>query len=336
MATHILSTGRVVATGCRASTPAQLAAARYVGHALKASIPPSCVYNAAAVNDWTMGGNGPATPDDLSYTGEPMGDCVVCDFANGKKVLSTSTGAPEVEINAKECVRFYLQLTGGADNGLNIIDAERAFQTTPIYDISGKAHFGGPCGTIDFTNETELRNAIDQHKKVTLGVAAAQLLQVVGNSSGWALTGARHDPEVDHDVFTHGYGTPAALNAKLAAAGKLFRCPATLDPSKVYYVVYTWHTEGFVDYQSLLAIVGEAHAPQSDPDTGNTPPVDPPPPPPPPPPPSTGLDRAFAKATILTEFTFLQRDCNHQVETGRYVETMITKRGNELIAKLGL
>lgn len=68
------------------------------------------------------------------------------------------------------------------------------------------------------------------------------------------------------------------------------------------------------------------------------PPVTPPPPPVVPPPvnPPVGLDPAHVRATILAEFHALQNDVNHQFESGRYVEGCVAKRGNELLAKLGL
>ena len=55
--------------------------------------------NSAKVSDFDTEGNAPATAQDQSYTGEPLGDCAVACPANAFKVLSVCAGQAEVEIH---------------------------------------------------------------------------------------------------------------------------------------------------------------------------------------------------------------------------------------------
>lgn len=249
------------ARGCKPSTKIQLAKSFYAGRRLiDLPAPPANLYN--GVTDWTMGGNGPATPSDESYRGQPLGDCVPCMIANGKRVVSASTGAAEVRINAAQIVNWYLSQTGGQDAGMNIGDAMTALQTSPM-----AGHAGGPNGTIDYTNKTELQLAIQEFKFVALGVAADQLQNAVpqDGSSGWTLTNARHDPNLDHCIFVLGYGTLPYLFGQLRMTP-----PPGANASIMYWAVYTWATVGFLDTTSLLAITGEAHVFITDPDRGDS------------------------------------------------------------------
>jgi hypothetical protein len=310
-------------TGLIPSTRQQLAKARYAFRSLGGlDPPPAAVYNGAGVKFWDMGGNGPAFPTDLSYTGQPVGDCVACMIANGKKALTTSNGAPEIDIPAVNTVSWYFGQTGGQDIGLNIPDAMTAFQTTGMADASGKIRIGGPNAVIDWSNETELRQAIALFKIVALGVAADQLQQAAGETSGWTLTGAQHDPNLDHCVFLLGYGAPSYLAGQLGVP-----MPGGLNPSGIYYALYTWATVGIVDFSSVRAITGEAHIFETDPDrgdaaawdtlaandyallTGQTPPN--PPGPPGPPDPTSAPTLAQVQAVIDPPLEGLIADCNH-------------------------
>lgn len=245
--------------GMKPSSRAQLAKAFYAGRKLLAlPAPPPNLYNGSKVTDWDMGGNGPATPQDTTYTGQPMGDCVPCMIANGKKVTSTSTGGAEVEIDAAQIVAWYLQQTGGQDSGMNIGDAMTALQSSPM-----AGHSAGPNGVIDYTNATELQLAIQQFKFVALGVAADQLQNVVQGETGWILPNAQRDPNLDHCVFLCGYGSLTYLRAALGL-------PVGPADSRLFWALYTWGTIGFIDNASMLAITGEAHVFITDPDRGDS------------------------------------------------------------------
>ena len=141
MRTITLHTGRRVKVGMQPTPRNQLARARAFDgrlHARRFGAAPSSCLNSANVYDFDMEGNGPSTPQDNSYTGEPLGDCAVACPANAFRVLSLCAGQAEIEILSRQCVDWYLAYTGGSDSGGIPDDVLTRLQTVPMIDAQGQ------------------------------------------------------------------------------------------------------------------------------------------------------------------------------------------------------
>ncbi len=120
------------------------------------------------------------------------------------------------------------------------------------FSQDGNLYNAGSKSSIDYTNAALLQNAIAQGP-VKIGVASAQLQNVVGPHNGWFATGFQQDPNLDHCVSLTGYGSLAWLAQQLGVT-----VPAGVDGSKPGYALFTWDTVGIIDVPSMLAITGEA------------------------------------------------------------------------------
>jgi hypothetical protein len=139
----------------------------------------------------------------------------------------------------------------GVLNGADLAEvldwmAQKGFaQDGNLYGAGGKS-------SIDYTSAAVLQNAI-YHGPVKIGVAAAQLQNVVGNGNGWFAVGFSTDQNLDHCVSLCGYGTLSWLAQQLGVS-----VPAGIDGTKQGYALFTWDTVGIIDAASMVAITGEA------------------------------------------------------------------------------
>jgi hypothetical protein len=163
---------------------------------------------------------------------------------------------------------------------------------------NGVTYKDGPASSVDWTNFGILSSAIAEGQ-VKVGIAAAQLQTAVestNDASGWFLTGAQKDQNLDHCTGVAGYGTASYCAGAVGAwSGAAVSVPNGVDPSTPAVIMFTWKTYGVVDLASLVAICGEAWV-----RTPTTEPTDGPPPPPPPPPP-TGIIDAVNKGFAALE-----------------------------------
>lgn len=148
----------------------------------------------------------------------------------------------------------------GVLNGAGLREVMTWNQTDALLGANGTGYLDGPHLAVDYTDDAAMRAAIVQGP-VKLGVAASQLQGPVNASndqSGWVLTGARTDQNIDHCPAAWSYGTFAELVALFTAAGFACSVPSGQDPSEPSYGMYTWGTQGIVSRSSLIAICGEA------------------------------------------------------------------------------
>ena len=247
--------GKNFKTGLVPTPRHRLAAALWAGSYLATlPKPPANRVYTNKVKDWCMCGN------------DQYGDCVVAEESNYKRLISTATGAPEVEIPSQNTINWYFAATGGRDEGMNIEDCIVRMATVPMVDQNNKQHFDGKPGAIDYTNQREVQSAIQYFKGIKIGVAAGQLQNTqAGSQNGWVLSGASQDSQIDHCVGLYGYGSASYL----AHACGLSSTPSPLSPTEFCVLMYTWGTIGIVDWQSLQNIIGEAWVRITDEDRGD-------------------------------------------------------------------
>jgi hypothetical protein len=225
--------------GCIPSPRHRLARAVWVGSRLRDVIPPP---NFATVcKDYDIAGNA------------DYGDCVSAEESNAKKAYSVALSAPEVEIPGSTVVTWARK--HGFLNGANLDDVLTAMQTEGMIDASGTVHCDGPHLAVDWTSPQELAAAIYTYKTVKIAVAANQLEKAVGNSNGWTLLKASADPNSDHCVGLHGYGSLSYLCGLLGVS-----VPAGQDPTQLCFLLYTWATVGIVSNPALQAIMAGGEA----------------------------------------------------------------------------
>ena len=170
-----------------------------------------------------------------------------------------------VSVNKSKVLNWYYSATGGVDSGLDIDTALSRMQMTGMADAGGKSHVFGPHGAIDYTNQTEVMQALYLFKGVDIGVDAGPLENVVRpQQNGWVLTGVERAGETNHSIMAAGYGT-------LQWVMNLLNCPAppNVNPDEFGFVGYTWSAWGFIGASSLPKIAGEMWAIVTDPDRGD-------------------------------------------------------------------
>lgn len=193
----------------------------------------------------SMWGNGP----DPLWPIPPSGDCVSAEEAFAKAAASVMAGKSETFITDKTLYAF------AAKN--NLLNGAELSQVLDIMQHSGFQQDGvtyndGPPSSVDWTNTGTLFNAISQGP-VKLGVAADQLQNAVGNSSGWFLTGAAKDTNLDHCISACGFGEVGYLADQLKVT-----VPSGINSSQQGVALATWNTIGIADFQSMVNITGEA------------------------------------------------------------------------------
>jgi len=220
-------------------------------------------------------------PAQLSMWGNSTyGDCVSAEEAAAKAQYSTMCGLPETFISDSEVISW--ASANGFLDGANLTDVMEAMAKSGM-TAGGVTYDNGPYQSVDWTNDATVSSAI-YHGPVKLGVAAAQLQNVVGSTSGWFATGFSQDSNSDHCVNLCGFGTAQQL-ATLMNVG----VPTGVDPASRCYLLFTWDTIGIIDQPSMIAITSEAwlRTPTTvgqSPTPPPTPPVPTPPPTPPTPP----------------------------------------------------
>ena len=236
--------------GCVPSPRHKLAKATWVGHSLKGVTPPA---NFATIcPDYDISGN-------ATY-----GDCVSAEEGNAKRAYSIAIGQPEIEIPGANVVSWARK--HGYLNGANLDDVLTTMETQGMVDKSGVVHCDGNHSAVDYSNQAEMMAAIYTYKTVKIAVAANQLEAVVNGTNGWFLFGAKRDPDCDHCVGLHGYGTAAFL-AQLCGV----KLPHGVNPNEFCVLLYTWGCVGIVGWASLMAIMEQGEAWVRSPgDTTNT------------------------------------------------------------------
>ena len=133
-------------------------------------------------------------------------------------------------------------------NGAALTDVMDTMQTTGLPSVN-QVYVDGPYHSVDWTNQDVLSSALYQGV-VKIGVASRQLPQ---SETGWHLTSAKKDRNIDHCVALCGYGTAAFLYKALGQA-----VPSGIDPTQFGYLLFTWKSIGFITQSALNAICGEA------------------------------------------------------------------------------
>lgn len=254
--------GRVLKTGCIASTPMQLTKAHYVGkrmrdtHSLKALPPPPLNLD-----------NGLKAMDRHMALNDTYGDCVVASEQRYKNVISTCSGVAEIVIPDANIKKWYFAATGGRDTGLNIGDALDRMGIIGLVDAAGTAHtIGKNCkGAIDYTSRLEIMLAIQEFKSIKIGVDASPLQRVVQNGDGWFLTNSGRHASIDHCIECSGYGT-----ADYFAQYYNTSVPNGVDKTTWGLFLYTWASVGFADFASATNMTGEMWIRKTDPDRGDS------------------------------------------------------------------
>ena len=177
-------------------------------------------------------------------------------------------------------------------NGANLTDVMDSVAKDGL-PSSGKTFSDGPYSSVDWTDYAALCSAI-YTGPVKIGVAANQLEDAAGDNSGWWLTSAVKDRNIDHCTGVGGYGTAAWLAEQFHVD-----VPSGLDPQTPCVAMFTWNTIGIVTHAALIAITGEAwlRTPTT-PEVVPTPPGPPGPPQPPPPDPLPSPAIAVGPVTL--------------------------------------
>ena len=186
-------------------------------------------------------------PAQLSMWGNDVnGDCVTAEEAFAK-----GCAAPAVFITDAEVIAW--ATANGVLNGADL-DQVISLMQSGGFVLESNTYDDGPGSSVDWTNEEVLQNAISLGP-VKTGIAADQVEAVyqTNPTTGWVATGFTQDSDEDHCVSLCGYGPAGWLAAELG-----FTLLGELDPSAMFYAMFTWNSIGLIDHASLLAICGEA------------------------------------------------------------------------------
>jgi len=188
------------------------------------------------------------------------GDCVTaeqCAAIMAYSIWGQGHVQPKVTITDSTAIGW--AQAHGVLNGAGLQEVMTWNQTDPIVGTNGTGYTDGTHLAVDYTNDGAVRAAIVQGP-VKIGVAASQLqaaLDASNGLSGWVLSGAGTDQNIDHCVSLWSYGTFADLVALFTAAGFACSVPSGQDPHEPSYGLYTWQTEGIISRSSMIAITGE-------------------------------------------------------------------------------
>jgi hypothetical protein len=171
------------------------------------------------------------------------GDCVSAEEASAKD----ADGSVKL---ADQTVTSWASAHGFL-NGAMLTDVMDAMAKDGMQQ-GGNTYGDGPYNSVNWTDWPTLTSAIAQGQ-VKIGVAAAQLQNVVGGANGWFLGSAYKDGNIDHCVGLAGYGTVADCAKALNVA-----VPANSNPNDNAVILFTWSTYGIVTLPALVAITGEA------------------------------------------------------------------------------
>ena len=252
-----LHTGRIVAKGLVAATPAELNAfvnVFYSGCKLMALPPaPPQVLNGLGVilNPY---GNSNFPSADTSYNGKPVGDCTLASLTTILVTLSQCTNLPGGQLNflASAVVAWWRRY----NSQCSMQNALDTMATTPIVDASGKPWTIGPNAAIDWTQWGQVTQGINLFKGIYNGVDSSPLDAAVGDTDGFVVSGIKRQlNSIDHATCTCDYGEAGAI-----ADAYGFK----LDTNKINATtpavsMDTWGVRGIVEYESYVNMMGEAH-----------------------------------------------------------------------------
>lgn len=186
-------------------------------------------------------------PSQLSMWGNAnYGDCTVAEEAFAK-----ACNSPEIFVPDDTVIAW--AKANGAINGDTLIDVLDKMQTGGFV-VDGQTYDDGPPTSVDWTDVDILQNAIFQGP-VKLGVAADQLENVVPDppTNGWVGTKFTPDSNLDHCVSAYGYGSISWLLSQIGGT-----LPADVNGDVLGIGIFTWDSLGILDWESFLAITGEA------------------------------------------------------------------------------
>jgi len=194
-------------------------------------------------------GNIPAkvayVPKTLSYwLNNQYGDCVTAEEAFNKDVSGIFI--------QDDVVQSWASANNFLD-GANLTDVMDAMAKEG-FNQDGNLYNDGGYTSVDYSNEENLQSAL-AIAPVKIGIDADALPEAAGNQMGWYAFGGspQQFTNEDHCVALCGYGPADWLFAQLNAFN-----PTGTDPSKTYYLLFTWSTIGVVDHDWIMSTVGEA------------------------------------------------------------------------------
>ena len=212
-------------------------------------------------------------PKELSFwLNNQYGDCVTAEEAFNKDVSGVFIQDQTVQTWASN---------GGFLDGAMLTDVMDAMAKSG-FSQDGNIYGDGPYTSVDYSNEANIQSALSI-APVKIGIDANALPSGAGNGNGWYAFGGspQQFTNEDHCVALCGYGSAAYLFGALNTP-----VPATADPSKVYYLLFTWSSIGVVDHDWIMSTCGEAWLRNPSSTTNGTPDPNPGPPPAPPTPPT--------------------------------------------------
>jgi hypothetical protein len=199
---------------------------------------------------------------------DQFGDCVSAEEAFAKACHNA-----EIFIPASDVIAWARR--GGFLNGAMLTDVMDAMQRNGFQQGS-QLYNDGPYSGVDYSNESVLQAAIALGP-VKIAIDHNALPGGAGNNQGWYATGIHGGRNSDHCVSLCGYGPAGWLFQQLGVT-----LPSALQAGQPGYLLYTWHTIGFVDHQWIMGTCTEAWV--RNPTTVGVPPLPDPTPNPPTPP----------------------------------------------------
>jgi hypothetical protein len=195
-------------------------------------------------------------PSQLSFWMNQFDGCCVSseECFNIDLVATATTGQPYVVDD--HALQHFLRQYGLA-NGAPLTDVMDIMAQSGLPD-NGSTFFDGGYRSVDWTNYDEFCAALWQTKgSVKLAVAADQLQAVVqGGVSGWWLTSAQTDRNIDHCIGSCGYGPAEYLSDMLKSL-----IPSRLAPATPSIALFTWNSIGIAAHQAgLCPITGESYS----------------------------------------------------------------------------
>jgi len=195
---------------------------------------------------------------------DTYGDCVTAESA-----FALACYQPEIFIDTSVVVAWAKKngFLNGADLG-TVLDA----MASNGFVVGGQQYDEGTKFGVDYSNESILQSAISQGP-VKIAIDANALPSGAGSEQGWEVTGGGKFGNTDHCVSLAGFGPVSYLYTQLS---RPLPTVFVTTPNLPGYLLYTWATEGFVDYRWLMNTCTEAWV--RNPTTVGVPPLPGPPP----------------------------------------------------------
>jgi hypothetical protein len=194
------------------------------------------------------------TPAEMSYWGNDVdGDCVTAEEFAAKLFYSAYTSySAQTALDMPNDLAIQWATQYGYLQGSNITGPMDMMAKNGV-TFAGVNYTDGPYTSVDYTDWATLTSAISQGP-VKLGVAGDQLEAIVGTTNGWVAAGLKPDSKEDHCIGANGYGTMTQVCSALGTTA-----PAGKSNDRAV-MVFTWDTQGALDYDdgSFTNIVAEA------------------------------------------------------------------------------